>query len=56
MRNYINIVQLILLMKNSFCIESVSTFREINESPLNRSLTKSVYSFSRDKRFKKPVV
>lgn len=43
-------------MRNSFCLESVSTTHQISASPINTSTSKQLYSFSKDYRFKKPKV
>ena len=43
-------------MKNSFCLKSVVSSRQINLSPLNRSTSKNLWSFGKDSRFKKPLV
>lgn len=41
-------------MRSDFVLESVSSARQINLSPLNTSTSKHLYSFSRDSRFKLP--
>lgn len=43
-------------MRKSFCLDSVSSFRDINQSPLNRSTSKNLWSFSKDNRFQKEKV
>ena len=43
-------------MRSSFCLDSVSTARQISLSPLNTSSSKQLYSFSKDSRFKQPAV
>ena len=43
-------------MKSSFVLDSVSSFQQINKSPLNRSSSKSLWSFGKDSRFKQPKV
>lgn len=43
-------------MRSSFCLDSVSSARQINLSPLNTSSSKQLFSFSKDSRFKQPPV
>jgi hypothetical protein len=43
-------------MRKSFCLDSVSSFKEINQSPLNRSTSKNLWSFGKDDRFQKERV
>lgn len=38
-------------MRKSFCLDSVSSFKDINASPLNRSTSKNLWSFAKDARF-----
>lgn len=43
-------------MQKSICLSSVSSFKQINSSPLNRSSSKHLWSFSKDDRFKSSKV
>ena len=37
-----------LLMRKSFCLDSISSFKDINGSPLNKSVSKNLWSFAKD--------
>lgn len=41
-------------MRNTFCLKSVSSSKDISASQLNTSTSKNLWSFSKDSRFKKP--
>lgn len=43
-------------MRSSYCLDSVSSARQISLSPLNNSSSKQLYAFSKDQRFKKSNV
>lgn len=43
-------------MRSSFVLKSVSSVEDISKSQLNTSKSKNLWSFSKDSRFKKPVV
>ena len=38
-------------MRKSFCLDSVSSFKDIARSPVNRSTSKHLWSFSKESRF-----
>ncbi len=38
-------------MKDSYCLKSVTTFRDIHLNPLNTSTSKNLWSFAKDERF-----
>ena len=42
---------LINLMKEKYCLDSIVAFHTINQSPKNHSTTKQTFSFSRSARF-----
>lgn len=43
-------------MRKSFCLNSVSSSKQINKSPLNTSTSKNLYSFSKESRFKQETI
>ena len=43
-------------MRNTFCLNSVTSYNQIHSSPVNRSSSKNLWSFAKDSRFKKPKV
>lgn len=43
-------------MRSTYCINSVTSTDQINRSPINMSLTKQLYSFAKDTRFKNEKV
>jgi len=43
-------------MRSSFILKSVSSVEDISRSQLNTSRSKNLYSFSKDSRFKRPIV
>ena len=45
------LLKVIKLMRSTFCINSVSTFNDINKSLTNKSKTKQTFSFSKTPRF-----
>lgn len=38
-------------MRKSFCLQSVSSFKEINRAPTNNSPAKNLWTFNKDQRF-----
>ena len=43
-------------MRSSFILKSVSSTEDISKGMLNTSKSKHLWSFSKDSRFKKPLV
>ncbi len=43
-------------MRKSFCLDSVSSFKDVNQNPLNRSTSKNLWTFSKEDRFPKEKV
>jgi hypothetical protein len=38
-------------MRKSFCLDSTSSFKDINQSPVNKSTSKHLWSFTKESRF-----
>lgn len=45
------LLDLINLMKEKYCLDSIVAFQTLNQSPTNRSATKQTFSFSKSPRF-----
>jgi tricorn protease-like protein len=43
-------------MRNTFCLKSVSSSKDISASQLNTSTSKNLWSFSKDSRFKNQII
>jgi hypothetical protein len=52
----IKIIPAFFKMKSEYCLKSVTSFADVNKNPLNTSISKNLWSFAKDERFKKSKV